>query len=192
MAKPIQATTLPDEELVTLITNSNQELYIHIVERYQAPLLRYAGRLVFDEEAAQDVIHVTFIKAYQNLRSFKTNLKFSSWIYRIAHNESMNWLKKHKKEFKPDDETWFDRVADDRPSIIEELDGQLSRKQVVVALQELDGKYRDPLVLHFFEGKSYQEISDILRIPSPTVGTRINRAKQKLKSKLEQKGVHHG
>ncbi len=180
---------LSDEELVQKITGSDQELYVHIVERYQGPLIRYARTLVYEQEAAEDVVQNAFIKAYQNLRSFKTDKKFSSWVYRITHNEAMNHIKKHKRELRPDDESWFDTIADDRQTVPDVIDQDFENSITAKAMTELEPKYREPITLYFFEAKSYQEIGEILRIPTATVGTRINRAKQQLKKTLATKGV---
>ena len=89
---------LSDEELVELVRTKDQELYAHIVNRYQNQLLRYSTYLIGDSDKAQDAVQTTFIKAFQNLQSFNTNKKFSSWIYRICHNESINLAKKYQKE----------------------------------------------------------------------------------------------
>ena len=88
---------LSDEELVMVIREQDQEQYAEIVNRYQDRLLRYALRLTNDRELAQDAVQKAFIKAFVNLHSFDTERKFSSWIYRIVHNESMNVLRKDKK-----------------------------------------------------------------------------------------------
>ena len=182
---------LTDEKLVEKITKNDQELYIHIVERYQGPLIRYVRTIVYEHEAAEDVVQNTFIKAYQNLRSFKLDKKFSSWIYRIAHNEGINYIKKHKREVRPDDETWFDSVPDERLTAEDEVDLKILKSATGSAIAKLEEKYREPLTLFYLEAKSYQEIGEILRIPTATVGTRINRAKKQLKDLIKEKGVEN-
>jgi RNA polymerase sigma-70 factor, ECF subfamily len=87
-----------DEQLVEEVRSKDQELYSHIVDRYQAKLMRYIKYLIFDEYKAADVVQETFIKAFINLNGFDTRKKFSSWIYRIAHNEAMNSVKKYHRE----------------------------------------------------------------------------------------------
>ena len=88
------AKALPDEELVELIIKDDQELFGERVTRYQDKLERYILRLGSSKEQSQDVVQDTFIKAFKNLRGFNQSLKFSSWIYRIAHNEAINLFKK--------------------------------------------------------------------------------------------------
>jgi RNA polymerase sigma-70 factor (ECF subfamily) len=87
-----------DEELVEQIRKSDRELYAIIIKRYQEKLLRYANNLIKDESRASDAVQESFIKAFINLNSFNTKKKFSSWIYRIVHNETLNIIKKYKLE----------------------------------------------------------------------------------------------
>jgi len=82
------STEKTDEEIVRLIIAGDVELFAQIIDRYQTKLIAYARRIVFSQQAAGDVAQNVFIKSYQNLQSFKMNKKFSSWIYRIAHNEA--------------------------------------------------------------------------------------------------------
>jgi len=89
---------LSDEGLVGLVRSKDQELYAVLMRRYQAKLLRYANYLVRNNQRAEDVVQEAFIKAFVNLQGFNTKKKFSSWIYRIVHNEAINQLKKYSKE----------------------------------------------------------------------------------------------
>lgn len=148
--------------------------------------------MLSDPDQAADAVQNAFIKAYTNLRSFKTDRKFSSWIYRITHNESINLIKKYKREFRPDDDSWFDMIEDMRIRADEKMDNTMLGKQLQLAIATLPGKYRQPFVLHMHERMSYEEVSEILRLPVATVGTRIHRAKDKLRKELASKGVQYG
>lgn len=181
--KPEQLT---DEKLVEHIIDSDQESFAIIVERYQQPLLRYARSIVKDPDAAADVVQNSFIKSFRNLRSFKTNLKFSSWLYRITHNEAINFINKHKREFRPDNEDWFDGIASELKTQDEELQTLFDQQLVHSAMATMKDQYREPLYLYAFEAKSYKEISNILKIPTATVGTRIKRAKEQLKKQIRK------
>jgi len=169
-----------DEKVVEFVRNRDQEEYSEIVDRYQAKLIRYVFQLLQDEDKAQDVVQNTFIKAFVNLQSFNTKKKFSSWIYRIAHNESINYIKKYKKEILIKSEGWFENVVDDNRNIEEDLEKKEVRIAIKKSINELPINYRSVLVLYFFEDRSYEEISDILRIPVGTVGTRLGRGKKML------------
>ena len=172
-----ELSKLTDERVVELTRTEDKEAYVEIVKRYQDKLLRYAKYLLNDDDKAADVVQESFVKAYINLNSFKTKKKFSSWIYRIVHNEAINLINKHKKEM-----PLFDNVDFDSGTNIEE---EYSKKEITemvkTCLDEIPILYKEPMSLHFLEDKSYNEISDILRIPIGTVGTRINRAKALMK-----------
>ncbi|PIP69170.1 hypothetical protein CO033_03245 [Candidatus Nomurabacteria bacterium CG_4_9_14_0_2_um_filter_32_10] len=173
---------LSDEEIVEKVRTSNQELYVIIVDRYQKKLIRYVNNLIKDENKAIDVVQESFIKAFINLNNFNIEKKFSSWIYRIVHNQAINLAKKYQKET-PLLENW-DFKSDD--NIEEDFEEKEIKEKVEECLKNVPLIYGEPLSLYYIDEKSYEEISDILRIPMGTVATRINRAK-KLMKKICQK-----
>lgn len=178
-----------DEELVELVRTKDKEQYRELVARYQARLLRYAGYLLNDAEAAQDVVQQAFIKTFINLHGFHIKKKFSSWIYRIVHNEAINYLKSKKNEVLTDSLFLGNVVPDTTINNFEEIIIKKEKRQILlVSLEVLPIVYRAPLTLFYFEEKTYYEISDILRIPIGTVGTRINRGKKYLKKLYLSKG----
>ena len=164
---------LTDEEVAEITRTKDKEAYAEIIKRYQNKLVRYAKYILNDDEKAADVVQESFIKAYINLNSFNSKKKFSSWIYRIVHNQAINLIKKHKKEMPLLSNIDFDSGV----NIEEEYTKKEMAIMVKECLNEIPVLYKEPLGLHFLEDKSYNEISDILRIPVGTVGTRINRAK---------------
>jgi len=180
--------SLSDEELIELVRNKDQELYEEVVRRYQTKLMRYATGLIQDEDKAADVVQESFIKAFVNLRGFNTKKKFSSWIYRIVHNEAINYIKKHKKEISLENNKWVERAAKSNEDVEEDFNQKEAKEMLYLSLKELPLKYRSPLVLFFLEEKTYEEISDVLRIPIGTVGTRINRGKKMLRLIYKKKG----
>lgn len=173
---------LTDENLVDHVRKNNKEAYIEVVSRYQEKLLRYARYLASDPSKASDIVQNAFIKAYINLNSFNVNRKFSTWIYRIVHNEAMRELGRRDEIPIPE--------GIDFPSG-KDLESELIAKEISAMVTDcLNGlplPYREPLSLHFLEKKSYEEISDILRMPVGTVGTRINRAKILMKKLCQMK-----
>lgn len=172
-------STLSDEELVKLVRDSDQELYAHIVNRYQNKLMRYSTYLIGDPDKAQDAVQTTFIKAFQNLQSFNINKKFSSWIYRICHNESINIAKEYQKESQLESDHW--QNIPDSTDIEENLSKKEISKMLHHNLNQIPVNYRSVLTLYYLEDKSYEEISDILKIPTGTVGTNLSRGKTALK-----------
>ena len=179
---------LSDEELVERVRNDNQELYEEIVKRYENKLLRYAQYVIKDSEKAADVVQNAFIKAYVNLNSFDTDKKFSSWIYRIVHNEAVNIIRKDSRQFSLDGLTWGERILAREEDLEEDLRDEEVKKLLTDSLDELSLNYRAPLALYYLEEKSYEEIGEVLRMPVGTVGTRINRGKKQLKEIVEKKG----
>jgi RNA polymerase sigma-70 factor (ECF subfamily) len=181
-----------DEELVAL-TLKNQDFFSCLVERYEPKLRRYIQRIsAATQEDAEDLLQEIFLKVYRNLRDFDQNLKFSSWIYRIAHNQVVSAWRKTKS--RPPvikfgaDEDFLKFIATD-----EDLAGDTERKfsdeEVRKMLENLDHKYKEVLVLKFLEEKSYEEISDILQKPLGTVATLINRAKKQFAKIMEEQGI---
>ncbi|MHB8651554.1 MAG: RNA polymerase sigma factor [Minisyncoccota bacterium] len=171
----------------------NQNDFVDIVRQYQTPIRRYVVRLgCRDDHDADDILQDIFIKVYINLNDYDTDLKFSSWLYRIAHNETISFFR--KKNVRPAPVTTneelklFENLADEG-NFISSLDTQLHGDMVHDALAEMTGHSRDVLVLRFFEEKSYTEISDILKIPEGTVGTLLNRGKKRLREILTAKNI---
>ena len=173
---------LSDEKIVELVRKKDKELYIHIIKRYQDKLMRYASYLTGEEHNAADIVQESFIKAYVNLNGFNTKKKFASWIYRIVHNEAINLINKQKKQVSLYDDYDFDSGID----IEDEFIKKELRNRTHNCLNQMPVIYREPLSLYYLEEKSYEEISDILRIPVGTVGTRINRAKNLMKKICQQ------
>lgn len=174
-----------DEELAVLIRDGNSELYSLVMERYSGKLSNYLKRFLNDYDEVDDVLQNIFIKIYNNLHGFDINKKFSSWVYRIAHNEAINFLKKHQKEKTPIDTIKY-KLVDDGTNVCDDMDKQLLKVEIEKHLNKLKVKYREPIVLFYFQEKSYKEISDILRIPVSTVGTLITRAKKSLSQIIGQ------
>ena len=145
---------VPDEELVEKIRSENNELYAEIVRRYQQKLYRYLRYLTNRPDEAEDLLQDVIIKVYRNLFGFDTKKKFSSWIYRIAHNEGLNFLKKtaRKKQVSLENVDFSPESEDDS---IEDAFGKKEMQGMVKeCLDGLEAKYREPLVLYYFEDKS--------------------------------------
>jgi len=164
---------LSDEEIVILVRNEDKELYAIILKRYQEKLLRYANYLLRSEHTASDIVQDSFIKAYINLNAFNTKRKFSSWIYQIVHNEAMNHIKRNRKQIS----IYQDKDYDSGVDIEDEYIKKELKRRTYDCLDKMPVMYMEPMVLFYLERKLYEEISDILRIPIGTVGTRISRAK---------------
>ncbi len=181
----------PSDVEVVKMTLKDPNQYGLLVERYEAKLQRYITRLgvrIVDDQL--DVLQEIFIKAYRNLNSFDTTLSFSSWIYRIAHNEAISFYR--KKNVRPeghlvgDGDEVLSFLSSSMDTADVKFDQTINAEEVNKALTLIDEKYREPLILRFFEHKEYDEISDILQIPIGSVGTLIHRGKKQLATVLNK------
>jgi RNA polymerase sigma-70 factor, ECF subfamily len=174
---------LTDEEVVSRVRLSDPDFYAVIVRRYENKLLRYAINLVQNEDEAAHIVQDAFIKAYINLNGFNIKKKFSSWIYRIVHNEAMNAIKKYKKEVAIPNNFYFKDGQD--------MEKDFEQKEMSVHIKDclnlMSLIYSEPLSLYYLDEKSYEEISDILKIPMGTVAIRMNRAKKIMKKICQKK-----
>jgi len=184
---------MSDEEAVAMALR-DKAFFTHLVMRYEDKLDRYIRRLgVRTHEDREDVLQEIFIKVYRNLNDFDTTLSFSSWIYRIAHNEAISWYR--KKNVRPeghlvdDGHELLSYVPTGESDVEQLFDESVNEKVVAAALDRLESKYKDPIILRFFEHKEYEEISDILKIPTGTVGTLIHRGKKRLRELVDSERV---
>ncbi len=176
---------LTDEQLVSIVRESDKEKYAEIVHRYETKLSHYLRKFIPDDDQRQDVLQEVFIKAYRYLFWFDVKKRFSPWIYRIAHNEAINYIKRYKKKtisLEPEEL----HIMDDSIDHPKQIDNNILKDQLEKALGHLKDKYREVLILYYFEEKSYEEISDILQCPKNSVGVMIKRAKEQLKKSLEK------
>jgi RNA polymerase sigma-70 factor, ECF subfamily len=173
-----------DNELVEL-TLQKEDYFLHIMKRYKTKLSAYIRRISnVDEEETEDILQEIFIKVYLNLNDFNQDLKFSSWIYRITHNQVISHhRKKQARPLASDIDLYDDRVIGiaDSLDVEKEMDRKILRSKISESLEKMDIKYKEILVLKFLEEKDYKEISDILKIPMGTVASRANKAKSELK-----------
>jgi len=182
---------LSDEELV-ILTIEDQENFVYLINRYQDKLIRYIRRISgLGFEDAEDLLQEVFIKIYQNINNFDKDLKFSSWAYRIAHNEVIdNYRKKQARpqEMTYDSEQILNNIVADS-DINKDIDHKYLQANISQVLNNLDLKYREVLILKFLEEKEYKEISDILKKPMGTIATLISRAKKQFLKELQEQEI---
>jgi len=176
-----------DEELVREVQDGASEAFGVLMERYEDKIKRYARRFLFGYDDGADIVQEVFLKAYINIQSFDAERKFSSWLYRIAHNEFINAIKKKGREPLPffDPDNLFPH-----PTAPESADTEINRQEITelleMSLDKLKAKYREVFVLYYFEDMDYQEIADVLKIPVATVGVRLKRGRQMMRTFIEQ------
>jgi RNA polymerase sigma-70 factor (ECF subfamily) len=183
---PIAMTSTPnfidlsDEALVPHCYNSTDAFTV-LMERYEKKLFRYIGRIAnFSEAENEEILQEVFLKCWQNIRGFSTKLKFSSWIYRITHNLTIDQYRKqknHQTMSLDEQENLIPKSA--LQSFDEAFDAKINQHQIAQVLEAIPVKEREILVLFFLEEKSYSEIMDILQVPKSIVANRLARAKQR-------------
>ena len=183
---------LDDNELVALSINDSQYFYC-LMKRYEEKLANYIRRFTYlvDDDIA-DVVQESFINAYQHLNDCDCDLKFSSWMYRIVHNQAINFMKKNKQSVKIDignDDEFVDWLVADT-NIEKEAITKHFTDYVKTIIEKLKPDYKEVLVLKFFEDKDYSEISDILQKPMGTVATLLSRAKIQFKEICEKENKY--
>ncbi|HVS14710.1 MAG TPA: sigma-70 family RNA polymerase sigma factor [Thermoanaerobaculia bacterium] len=183
---------MTDAELVARALEGSEEAYREIVLRYQRPVFSLVVRMVRDQELAEDLAQEAFIKAFRALRRYDPSRKFSSWLFKIAHNATIDHLRRQRLDI----DSLDDRADPDGRALGERLedegtpapDQRVHRRDVAAALEEaiaaLRPEYREVILLRFVEGLAYQEIADILELPLGTVKTNIHRARKELAASL--------
>lgn len=186
---PVDYAKLSDNQLVSSVRM--REAYEELFTRYQRKLFAYIFHLVGNKDEAEDILQNVFSKVYKNISDFDTSRKFSSWIYRIAHNEAINFLKRRNKRYIVSwedmnnskdklDTASNDEMPEERWEHLEIV------REVDKALKKLPEKYKQVLILRYFQEYSYEDIGHILKKPVNTIGTLINRAKGKLLEIVKQ------
>jgi RNA polymerase sigma-70 factor (ECF subfamily) len=186
MPKNRNIEKMTDNELVGLAAN-NPDFFVYLVQRYEEKILRYIRRISsVSQETAEDLGQEIFIKAYLNIHQFDGRLKFSSWLYRIAHNHVISFWRKTKweKEVIYWDDEDMKMILDVEMDLPKRIDDLLLKKKIADIFDQLKPAHKEVLILRYLEGRDYQDIGDIIKRPVGSVGKLISRAKAELKTKI--------
>lgn len=178
-----------DQKVITSVLTGDLHDFEQLIIRYQDKLISYAQTIVGDYPQAQDVVQQSFIKVYRNLRNYNPKYKFSSWIYRIVHNQAVNSIKKNRPVLSLDFADWLAELIPGSINLEKEAVTEETKRMVKHCLNALPLKYKDVLILYYLQDTKYKDISHILKIPINTVGVRIKRGKKLLKNICLKKGV---
>lgn len=165
------------------------EAFEAIVLRYEAELLRYAARMIYDSDAAQDIVQNTFIKLFRKWEEkLEPSPQLSSWLYRVAHNGAVDYIRKESRR-----RNLHQRQAEEKADFVEPDRGKGFRiseaaEQAAAALQKLSMRERQLVVLKVFEEKTYREISSITGLKVGNVGYILHHAMKKMAAELEGSG----
>lgn len=190
--KGVNTLTHYESKLIKRCKAGDIDSFEELIENYQLMAYNIAYKLLNNQEDAKDVTQEALIKVYKSIGKFRGDSNFSTWIYRIVYNSAIDFIRKQKKsntysidkELESEDGSYKRDIADDK-YIPEKVYEEKEKKELVhKALNSLPDKYRGVLILRDIHYFSYDEISNITKVPVGTVKSRINRGRQKLKEIL--------
>lgn len=173
------------------VIKGDQDAFGEIVEIYKNSVYQLCYRMLGSQHEAEDMAQEAFIRAYVNINSFKQELKFSTWLFRIATNLCIDRIRKKKPDYYLDAEvsgteglTMYSQVPSNTLLPEQELESLELHETVQKEILKLPEKYRAAIVLKYIEELSLNEISEILELPLGTVKTRIHRGREALRQQL--------
>ena len=185
---------LSDHALIDAAKGGDETAFAEIVARYRKPITNYLFRFLNDYEEAVDLAQETFVRVYFAMERYHTEYAFSTYIYRIATNLAISEIRKRKRRklisltglFQSNEDQARDFEPPDEKSLpVEDLIENQQRETIARAIAALPEKYRAPVVLRDVEGKSYEEVAQILKLGLGTTKSRISRGRKILRDKLQ-------
>lgn len=188
------ASSLEDDELVQRAAGGEERAYNELVKKYEKGLYYHILKMIRDKNQVDDLVQETFVKAFDNLNSYSTSYAFSTWLYRIATNHTIDYLRKKKLQTLSIDEPLKTgegemklQLPDENAATDRIIIKKQRQKMVQQAIDDLPAKYRKVIYMRHMEEKSYQEIAEILDKPLGTVKAHIFRARELLFKSLKDK-----
>ena len=188
-------TEVSDQQVVVYAQQGREDAYRELIARYERPVFSLIFRMVRDKETAEDLAQETFIKVLNNIDRYLPEFKFSSWLFKIANNITIDFLRKRQIdtisiEGAPDAVTAESKrataiaVASGGESPLQQLESKELGEQIERAIGKLRPEYRACILLRHVEDYSYDEIAEIVKLPLGTVKTYIHRARAELREHL--------
>ena len=189
-----QIPTLADGELVKTAIAGREASFEELVRRYQRPIAAYVYRMVGDYDAALDLTQEVFIKVYNSLARYRSEFKFSTWIYKIAHNAAIDHLRRYAVREQAvtsgfDTERRDTPVEGRRLTPEQESERKERRSEVEMVVEMLPRAYRELIVLRHSHDLSYDEIAEVTGLPLGTVKNRLFRAREAMRDLLVKRGI---
>ena len=196
IAHAVSPTNTADTELVVRALSGREDGFEELVRRYQRPIVAYVYRMVGDYDAALDLAQEVFIKVYNSLGRYRPEFKFSTWIYRIAHNAAIDHLRRQgsartaEMEVEGAEGTTFEKpLASKAPTPEQETERGERRAEIEEVVAQLQPAYRELIVLRHSHDLSYDEIAEVTGLPLGTVKNRIFRAREAMRELLVARGI---
>ena len=196
MAPPADLRTASDQEVVLLARDGKEAAYRELVRRYERPVFSLIYRIVRNRELAEDLSQDTFVKVLNALSSYRSEYKFSSWVFKIANNVAIDQVRRRELdtlslEGSPHAttpemiEATTLEIGEPAESALDEVANRELGSQIERAIARLRPEYRSCILLRHVEGRPYEEIAEIMDLPLGTVKTYIHRARHELRKALE-------
>lgn len=186
---------LSDHDLIEATKGGDEAAFGEIMARYRSPITNYLFRFLNDYEEAVDLAQETFVRVYFALDRYHTQFAFSTYVYRIATNLAISEIRRRKRRrlmsltglFQAEDDSSVEFQPSDSRDLQDKtlIDGERD-KTIAKAIASLPEKYRIPVILRDIEGKSYDEVAEIMQLGLGTTKSRISRARGLLKVKLQE------
>lgn len=181
-----------DEILIAKFQAEDLAAFDEIVHRYQGQLINFVGRLVGDRITAEDIVQETFLRVYRNKHRYKEIARFSTWIYTIAGNLARTELRRRKIRnifsISQRGETEIDyEIPDTNINVEREVEGKIRQEMIMKEIGKLPVYFREVIILRDVQDLSYEEISQILKVPLGTVKSRVNRGRTQIQKRLKGK-----
>jgi len=191
----LNATSLTDHDLVKLAQKGSEKAYRELLGRYQRPVFSLVYRMVRDREQAEDLAQETFVRVFNNIDRYDPAYKFSSWIFKIATNLTIDSIRRKEVPTVSIDGSRFATSAEDIAATVitvesgdenpeELLEARELGAEIEVAIGRLRPEYRQAIVLRHIEDRPYEEIAQIMALPLGTVKTYIHRGRKELQEML--------
>jgi RNA polymerase sigma-70 factor (ECF subfamily) len=184
-----------DEDLVKEVLRDPENL-IFLIDRYWEQLFYFVKRIsYFSPDDIEDILQEVFIKVYRNINSFDSSYKFSTWVFQITRNTTIDAIRRkavRPQEFSFDQGDLKQILVESGLGIEEKIVNKEKMKKVEEVIKSLPFKYREVMILKFLEEKSYEEIVDVIRKPKGTVASLLNRGRKMFKEEAEKRGLRLG
>jgi RNA polymerase sigma-70 factor (ECF subfamily) len=187
------SSSLEDDKFVKRAIKGDQDAYKELMDKYQKPLYFHVLKMVRNHEQVEDLVQEAFMKAFNNLNSYNTNYAFSTWLYRITTNHTIDYLRKKKLNTTSINDPVKTRDGEMEIQISDEAETdrdiiRKERKKIIHnAIDNLPKKYRRVIEMRHLQELSYQEIAEQLDLPLGTVKAHIFRAREMLYKELKDK-----
>lgn len=187
---------LTDAELIVKSIAGREESFEELVTRYQRPIVSYVYRMLNDYDSALDVTQEVFIKVYKSLDRYSSEYKFSTWLYRIAHNAAIDHIRRNSKklqslETEGQEGTYELQLESPRPTPEQERENSEWRSEIESVVKCLPTVYRELIILRHSKDLSYDEIAEITELPLGTVKNRLFRAREMMREMFVERGITH-